>query len=213
MAVPASNFGLKALRGDHDIAQEGPLDDKQIRWRNACYTGSEMPINMMALAKSGGCIQDITGSWGQGGNKSKSAKDRANSQYMSQYSVDVLPNLCVVTARHKGQNSSTPVACISRHYAFLEGGGTLRVEFKNSGTSSGWKAGAYIEIIASSSGYLQGSNTYLGTINNPSVSENRTYDVPADTQHISVMLQVNVDGTINSEGATINYTDVRISRA
>jgi hypothetical protein len=213
MAVPAKNFGLTDLRWDHDTSREGPMDDKLLRWRNACYTGSEMPINMMALAKSGGCIQDITGSWGQGGNKSKSAKDRANSQYMSQYSVNVLPNLCVVTAAHKGQNSSTPVACISRHYAFLEGGGTLRVQFNHSGTSSGYKAGAYIEIIASSSGYLQGSNTYLAVIGNPGVSENRTYDVPANRQHISLMLQVNVDGTSRPEGATINYTDVRISRA
>ena len=63
MAVPASNFGLQRLRQDHDLSAAGAMDDEAIRYRTHAYTGSEVPISMMALAKSAGCIQPIKFGW------------------------------------------------------------------------------------------------------------------------------------------------------
>ena len=212
MAVPASNIGLQRLRQDHDLAAAGALDDKAIRWRTHAYTGSEAPISMAALAKSAGCIQDVDGrSWGWGGDRSMSAKDRANSQYMTSYDVTTTPSICIVEAAHRGQASTTPVATISRHYAYIDGGGSMRVSFDMSAVTSGGKVSANVEILGSSSGYLQGSNTYLATFNSLA-TENRVINVPADRPFVSVMLQCNISGTTNREGGTITYSNLRITK-
>ena len=212
MAVPASNIGLQRLRQDHDLAVAGALDDKAIRWRTHAFTGSEVPISITALANSAGCIQDVDGrSWGWGGDRSMSAKDRVNSQYMSSYKVTTTPSTCVVEAGHRGQASTTPVATISRHYAYIDGGGNMRVRFNVSSSVSGFRAGPYVEILGSSSGYLQGSNTYLATIN-PGAAENRVINVPADRPFVSVMLQCNISGSTNPEGGIITYSNLRITK-
>ena len=211
MAVPASNFGLQRLRQDFDTAATGNLDDESIRWRHHAFTGKELPLSMTALAKSAGSIQPIKFGWGRGGSRNASAKDYANSQYMTSYSVTTTPSICVVEAVHRGQASTTPVATISRHYAYIEGGGNMRVRFDMSGSVSGWKVSAAVEILGSSSGYLQGTNEYLDVFTAGS-SENRVINVPANRPFVSVMLQCNIAGTSNSEGGIITYSNLRITK-
>ena len=87
----------------------------------------------------------------------------------------------------------------------------MRVSFDMAGSASSWRVSAYVEILGSSSGYLQGSNTYLATFNSGS-SENRVINVPADRPFVSVMLQCNISGTSNTEGGIITYSNLRITK-